>query len=149
MLIGQYEGKITEKHQVAFPKRFREALGDTLIVTKGLDNHLIVVSESGWKTLLEGTEGKPFTDKSSREMQRFLLGNATMVELDSKGRFVLPEFLRAYAGIQNDLIFAGIERFVEVWDKKSWEEHQKDLAGNINYIADKLSNMPAQKDGNE
>ncbi len=146
MLIGQYEGKITEKHQVALPKKFREVLGDTLIVTKGLDNHLIVVSESGWQTLLEGTDGKPFTDKSSREMQRFLLGNATMVELDSKGRCVIPEFLRSYAGIKGDIIFAGIQRFVEVWDKNAWEKHQQELAGNINYIAEKLSNVSAQKD---
>jgi len=139
MLIGQYESKIGEKHQAALPKKFRETLGDKLIVTKGFENCLIVVSEENWKTLLEGTEGRPFTNKSTRELQRFLLGNATYVELDSKGRFVLPEYLRNFASIDKDIIFAGIQRFVEIWDKKHWEDHQKELSKDIESIAEKLS----------
>lgn len=139
MLIGQFEGKVSEKYQTAFPKRFREVLGEKLIITKGLENCLIVVSEKNWKTLLEGTEGKPFTSKNAREMQRFLLGNASVVELDSKGRFVLPEFLRKYGDIHQDIIFAGIERFVEIWDKKNWEEQQMRLSENIATIAEKLT----------
>src|SRR5713226_7318873 len=124
MLIGQFEGKIGEKHQIAFPKKFREVLGDKLIITKGFENCLIVVSEDRWKTLLEGTEGKPFTLKGTRELQRFLLGNATFVELDNKGRFVIPDYLLKYANIEVEIIYAGIERFVEIWEKTKWEEHQ-------------------------
>ena len=139
MLIGQYESKIGEKHQAALPKKFRETLGDKLIVTKGFENCLIIVSEENWKTLLEGTEGRPFTSKATRELQRFLLGNATYVELDGKGRFVLPEYLRNFASIDKEIIFAGIQRFVEVWDKKQWEEHQKELSKDIESIAEKLS----------
>ena len=104
MLLGQYEGKVGEKHQAALPKKFREVLGEKLIVTKGFENCLIIVSEEKWKTLLEGTEGKPFTNKSTRELQRFLLGNATAVELDAKGRFVLPEYLRSFAEIKTDIM---------------------------------------------
>lgn len=114
MLIGQYEGKIGEKHQAAMPKKFREILGDRLIITKGFEKCLIIVSIEGWRTLLEGTEGRPFTSKNTRELQRFLLGNATDVELDSKGRFVIPEYLRNFANIRTNLIFAGIERFAAI-----------------------------------
>jgi MraZ protein len=140
MLIGQYEGKVGEKHQAAMPRKFREALGERLIVTKGFENCLIVVSEENWKTLLEGTEGKPFTNKATRELQRFLLGNATDVELDKKGRFVIPEYLRSFAGIKDEIVFAGIQRFVEIWDKERWEEHQAGLVGSIETIAEKLGN---------
>lgn len=139
MLLGQYDGKIGEKHQAALPKKFRDQLGDKLIITKGFENCLIVVSEGNWKTLLEGTEGKPFTNKNTRELQRFLLGNATYVELDTKGRFVIPEFLRNFAGVKSDIVFAGIQRFVEIWDKEQWEEHQKGLSATITSIAEKLS----------
>lgn len=139
MLLGQYEGKISEKHQVALPKKFRKELGEKIIITKGFENCLIAVSENNWKTLLEGTEGKPFTDKNSRELQRFLLGNATEVELDTKGRFVISEFLRDFAGVKNDIIFAGIQRFVEIWDKEAWDKHQKELSGTIESIAERLS----------
>lgn len=139
MLIGQHDGKISEKYQAALPKKFRDELGEKLIITKGFENCLIVVSEENWKTLMEGTEGKPFTSKNTRELQRFLLGNATYIELDTKGRFVIPEFLRIFAGLKNDLIFAGIQRFVEIWDKEAWEKHQEQLAGTIESIAEMLS----------
>jgi len=139
MLIGQYESRIGEKHQAGLPKKFREVLGDKLIVTKGFENCLIIVSEENWKTLLEGTEGKPFISKSARELQRFLLGNASYTELDQKGRFVIPEYLREFAHINSDVIFVGIQRFVELWDKKSWEDHQKELNGKIETIAEKLN----------
>lgn len=139
MLLGQYESKIGEKHQAALPKKFRDVLGEKLIVTKGFENCLLIVSEENWKTLLEGTEGKPFTSKSTRELQRFLLGSASYVELDQKGRFVIPEYLRAFAKIDAEVTFVGIQRFVELWDTKSWEEHQKELAKNIESIAERLN----------
>lgn len=141
MLIGQHEGKVGEKYQVALPKKFREKLGDKLIVTKGFENCLIIVSVENWKTLLEGTEGKAFTNKNTRELQRFLLGNATDVELDTKGRFVLPQFLREFAHIKEEVIFAGIERFVEVWDKAEWNKHQEELNKNISNIAERLTEI--------
>lgn len=139
MLIGQYDSKISQKFQTSLPKKFREALGEKLIVTKGFENCLIIVSEENWKVLLEGTEGKPFTDKNTREIQRFLLGNASYISLDSKGRFVIPEFLRIYAGLGEDIVYTGIQKFVEVWSKDKWDQHQKDLSVNIESIAEKLN----------
>lgn len=139
MLLGQYESKIGDKHQVGLPKKFREVLGERLIITKGFENCLIIVSENKWETLLEGTEGKPFISKSAREMQRFLLGNASFVDLDQKGRFVVPEYLRVFAQMTNEIVFVGVSRFVELWERKSWEDHQKELSSKIETIAEKLS----------
>jgi MraZ protein len=138
MLLGQYESKIGDKHQVGLPKKFREVLGERLIITKGFENCLIIVSENKWETLLEGTEGKPFISKSAREMQRFLLGNASFVDLDQKGRFVVPEYLRVFAQMTNEIVFVGVSRFVELWDRISWEDHQKELSSKIETIAEKL-----------
>ncbi len=141
MIIGQYEGKVGDKARIAFPSKFREELGDNLILTKGLESNLIIISEENWKTLLEGTEGKPFTDKNTREMQRFLLGNASEILLDGKGRFVIPEYLRAHAALreEGEVVFAGIHRFVELWSKSHWEDQQDRLAKNIESIAEKLT----------
>lgn len=139
MLIGQYENRISDKHQLSLPKKFRDILGDRLILTKGFEKCLIIVSSQNWKTLLEGTDHRPFTDKNTREIQRFLLGNACYVDLDSKGRFVLPQFLRSFAQIQEDIVFAGLDKFVELWDKTQWDKHQISLSQSIETIAQKLS----------
>lgn len=139
MVLGQYTGKIDEKSRASFPKRFREDFGEKLVVTKGLDTNLIIVSVTSWESLLEGTEGLPFLNKDVREMQRFLLGNASFVELDEKGRFLLPLYLKDYAALHSEVIFAGMKRFVELWDKKQWDEEQSKLQKRIPSIAARLS----------
>lgn len=139
MLIGQESSKIDEKNRILFPKKFRKVLGDELIVTQGFEGSLIVVSAKDWRSLLEGTEGKPFTHKEARETQRFLLATATEATLDEKGRFIVPEHLREYAGIDREAIVLGISRYVEIWDKKRWETHNKELIKNIEPITKKLS----------
>lgn len=138
MLIGQFEGKIDKKGRSAFPKKFREILGDKLIVTLGYENSLIIVSEENWKQLLEGTEGKPFIQSETRETQRFLLGGASSLELDSKGRFIVPSYLREFAKIENEIVFLGLSRYVEVWDKKRWKEYRGELEKNIDRISQRL-----------
>lgn len=138
MLLGQYEGVIGEKNRAAFPKKLREGLGEKLIITQGYEQTLIIVSEEGWKTLLEGTEGKPFIQQETRETHRFLLGGASFVELDAKGRFVIPAYLRDYARITDEIIFLGQLRYVEVWDKKRWIEYSKNLEKNIDKISQRL-----------
>jgi len=149
MLIGQYEGRIGAKSRVAFPKKFREVLGDNLIVTLGYENSLIVVSEEGWKALLEGTEGKPFIQSETRETQRFLLGGASSVELDSKGRFIIPGYLREFAEIKDEVIFLGLSRYVEIWSKKRWEEYKKNLEKNIDKISQRLVDSEKKVEVNE
>lgn len=149
MLIGQYDGKIGAKSRVAFPKKFREELGDKLIVTLGYENSLIIVSEEGWKALLEGTEGKPFIQSETRETQRFLLGGASSVELDSKGRFIIPGYLRGYAEIKDEVVFLGLSRYVEIWDKKRWEEYKKNLEKNIDKISQRLVSGEKKVEVNE
>ncbi|OGH13876.1 MAG: division/cell wall cluster transcriptional repressor MraZ [Candidatus Levybacteria bacterium RIFCSPHIGHO2_01_FULL_38_26] len=138
MLIGQYDGKLEAKNRIAFPKKLRAILGSKLIITLGYENSLIIVSENSWKALLEGTEGKPFIERATRETQRFLLGGASFVELDDKGRFVIPSYLREFAKIQNEVIFLGLSRYVEMWDKNVWKEYSKNLEKNIDKISQKL-----------
>lgn len=145
MLLGQYEGKIDVKGRSAFPKRFREILGDKLIVTYGYENSLIVVSQDNWKALLEGTEGRPFIQSETRETQRFLLGGASDIELDGKGRFILPSYLREFGQIKDTVIFVGLSRYVEIWDKDKWKTYEKELSKRIDVISQRLAIQGEEK----
>ena len=145
MLIGQYEAKLGAKGRVAMPAKFRKELGDKLIITFGYENSLIVVSEQNWKTLLEGTAGRPFIQSETRETQRFLLGGAAEVELDSKGRVIIPSFLRQFAGIENEIVFVGLYRYIEIWDLRRWKEYRKNLENRIERISQRLVKEEANK----
>lgn len=143
MLIGQFRAKISPKGRTAFPKKFREVLGDDLVVTVGYENALMIVSGKDWHSLIEGTEGKPFMQGTARDTNRFLLGEASELTLDDQGRFILPAYLKEYAKIGEEIIFLGLNKYVEVWDKKTWEEYQKYLHEHIGEIADKLTQTNA------
>ncbi|MBI2033139.1 MAG: hypothetical protein HYT10_01595 [Candidatus Levybacteria bacterium] len=149
MIIGEFSGRVDEKKRVAFPKKFRKELGEKLIITKGYEQSLIIVSEAGWRALLEGTEGKPFIQFETREVQRFLLGSATDIELDTKGRFILPEFLKAFAGITQEIVFLGLSRYVEVWSKERWDAHREVLEKNIGRISERLVPWEIKKQKHE
>lgn len=139
MLIGQFQGKISAKYQAAFPKKFREILGDKIIVTKGFEQSLLVISEANWKSVLEDVEENSVTRESGRQTKRFLLGGAAYVDLDDKGRFILPEYLRTFADLSEDIIFLGQDTYVEIWDKKRWDTYSDKLAENISEVAEKLT----------
>jgi MraZ protein len=98
----------------------------------------LIVSEENWKTFLEGTDEKPFIDQNTRQVQRYLFGNATELELDTKGRFILPEYLKDSAKIETEIIFAGVNKYVEVWSKQLWNTEEKALATQIQEIAQKV-----------
>lgn len=147
MLIGQYEVKIDEKDRIAFPKKFREIMGNKIIATLGFESSLIVVSQAQWESLLEGTRGRPFIEYETRETQRFLLGGASQLELDSKGRFIIPEYLRTFAGIKNEVIFLGLSRYIEIWDKKHWQTYQRRLEKNIEGISARLVKKTTGSEG--
>lgn len=138
LLLGQFIGAVGAKHRIALPKKLREIIGNKLIITLGYENSLIIVSEEGWKALLEGTEGRPFIEKEARETQRYLLGGATNVSLDTKGRFVIPDYLRRFAKIKTEVVFLGLSRYVELWDRQIWEAYRLDLEKNIDKISTKL-----------
>jgi MraZ protein len=140
MLLGQVNNKLDDKNRLSFPKKFRKELGSRLIITANMEGSLLVVSATRFNTLLEGTENKPFIDKSVREVQRFLLGMAEEVGLDEKGRFILPAHLKDYSGISQEAVFVGLNNRVEIWSKTRWDEYNtKHLKRNIAEIAQKLS----------
>lgn len=140
MLLGQVNNKLDDKNRLSFPYRFKKEMGNKLIITQNMEGSLLAVSISRWKTLLEGTEEKPFILKEAREVQRFLFGSAVEIELDEKGRFTLAEHLKDFSGIRSEAVFVGVYNRVEIWDKKRWEEYNKThLYKNISEIAQKLS----------
>jgi MraZ protein len=149
MLRGRYDGKITKKFQIALPKKLRSELGDRIVITKGEGKRLIVVSENGLAPLLKGTNLSPFISKDASDFQRFVLGNAYDAVLDSKGRCVLPGYLRDHAELKEDIVFAGIQDWVEIWSKKDWEEEQARLNTKAPEIAERLAKSAQERGSGE
>jgi MraZ protein len=143
MLIGNYSSKLNGQGRAAIPKKFRDQLGDHLVLLQGYEGCLVLVAASALDTLVQ--PDKPFILDVARETDRFLLGNAFEVEPDGQGRFIVPPPLRTYAELNSaEVVFVGIGNRVELWDPQRWEAYQQNLAQRSSQIANQLVNqMPA------
>ncbi len=138
MLIGEFETKITDNNRVAVPKKFREELGNDLIILNGYEGCLIIVDESKFLALTKDIVAGRFINDAVRDMTRFLVGSAQEIRLDKQGRFVLPQSLRDYACLESECIFLGLFSWVELWSKSRWMERKEYVKTNAAEIANKL-----------
>lgn len=138
MLIGELEGKLTDKNRIALPKRYRDELQGRVFVTRGYEDCLIILDEKRWDKLISGIEVKPFLNRSVRDTKRFIVGGAAEVRLDSQGRFAISENQKKYANITHAVTFVGIIDWLELWSLEKWELKVNELKNSAEEIAERL-----------
>ncbi|MBI3289914.1 division/cell wall cluster transcriptional repressor MraZ [Candidatus Microgenomates bacterium] len=138
MLLGYYVAGLDEKWRLAVPARIRHELGRELVVSRWYEGCLLLISRSIWGEMVARLTGGELATLSSRDTDRFLLAGSFEIELDKQGRFVVPQGLRAYAHLEDAVIFAGLGDRIEIWDKKSWDERESTLIKEAGEKVEKL-----------
>ncbi|NLC69644.1 MAG: division/cell wall cluster transcriptional repressor MraZ [Clostridiaceae bacterium] len=139
MFYGEYQHSIDQKGRIIIPAKFREGLGDKFILTKGLEECLFAYSKEEWKNLEAKLKVLPFTDKDVRRFTRFFFSGATECEMDKQGRILVPQNLRAYAGLEKDVYVIGVQSRVEIWDKARWDQYISPEETSPDKIAEKMA----------
>ncbi len=119
MFTGEYNHSIDAKGRVIVPAKFRELLGDEFVVTKGLDGCLFAYPTSEWEGIEEKFRTLP-SNAQTRRFMRFFFAGAASCEVDKQGRILIPTNLREHAGLQKDIVSAGVLNRVEIWDRERW-----------------------------
>ena len=122
MFMGEYNHTIDAKGRLIVPSKFREALGDTFVVTTGLDGCLFVYDNEEWKLFEEKLRALPITNKEARQFVRFFLAGAAEVEVDKQGRILIPNVLREFAGLAKDVALVGVGSRIEIWSRERFED---------------------------
>ncbi len=141
MLIGEYTHTLDPKKRLSLPSKWREELGRTLIVTRGLDNCLFVYPLSEWHKISEKIGQLPLGQADTRSFNRFFLSGAVEVGVDSVGRILVPDFLKDFAKLDNQVVLAGIHDRVEIWDEKRWIEYKMQIETQADALAEKLGEI--------
>ena len=141
MLLGEYNNKLDDKGRVSVPAKFRDDLGHSFIVTKGLDNCLFAYSKEEWATFEAKLKSLPLTNTNARNFIRFFFAGATECETDKQGRINIPQNLREYAGLSKEVFIVGVSTRVEIWDKDKWLEYTDKGNMDVNEIAIQMSNL--------
>lgn len=139
MLIGEYEHSLDTKGRLIMPVKLREDIGEKFVITKGLDGCLFVFSLQEWKVFETKLKELPISSKDSRIFTRFFFAGAIDSDLDKQGRFLIPQNLREFAGLEKDVIIVGMDSRIEIWDKDKWEVSNQELT--VDEIAERMEQL--------
>lgn len=107
---------------MVLPSKLRANLsGKKAVLAKGFDKCVYGFKPETWEKLAEAELLKPLLTEEGRRMRQKVFSQAEEIDLDAQGRFVVPGYMRDYAGIEEDLVFVGAGDHFEIWDKKEWE----------------------------
>lgn len=139
MFMGEYNHSIDAKGRLIIPSKFRDTLGDEFVVTKGLEGCLFVFEKYDFETFMDKLNEKSDLEAKVRKIKRFFISGAQEMEPDKQGRMLVPPVLREYAGLEKEVVFAGVGGHIEIWDKAKWEDVTS--FDDINDIAEELSSI--------
>ena len=137
MFMGEYHYSIDDKGRLTIPAKLRYELGESFIVTRGLDGCLFVYPKNEWENIIHKYKELPNT-KDARNFMRFFLSGATVCEFDKQGRINISVPLIKYAELNKDCIIIGVNDRLEVWSKDRWENFIDTNEDSLSDIADKL-----------
>jgi MraZ protein len=125
MFYGEFDYKIDEKGRVPIPPRFRNALKDGVVLTPGAEKCITAYTLPEWKKLSTELTGASITRSKMRRLSRALFATAFSTKIDGQGRIAIPAPLREHAEIVDEVVVAGANTYLEIWNKILWEEEKE------------------------
>ena len=141
MFIGEYQHSIDPKKRLAVPSKFRTELKNRVVVTRGLDKCLFMYPMRVWEEIAKKLGNLPVGESQTRSFIRLMLAGATDCEIDRQGRILIPDYLKDYAGLDKNVVIAGLYDRLEIWDETKWDEYKKNAEKNTDEIAEQLGKL--------
>jgi MraZ protein len=141
MLIGEYRHTIDDKKRLSLPAKFRRETGKKVVITSGLDSCLFIFTMNSWEEITKRLSSSDSSMLSAdvRAFNRYLLGGAVEIEVDSLGRMLIPEFLVNRAKLGKNVVIVGVRERAEIWDEARWDAYRSEVEGKANDLSEKLA----------
>jgi MraZ protein len=140
MLLGEFEHTIDDKSRLTLPARFRSAFADGIVVTRGMDGCLFAYTQEAWDDLVATRlAALDLLSQDDRRIQRHFFAGAIEAELDRQGRVGLPAALVQHAGLGREVVVAGVNDHVEIWDREAWRRELAVVEGSAEDVAERLA----------
>jgi MraZ protein len=139
MFLGEYQHTLDAKGRVSLPRKFRDATGGRLVVSKGFEKSLAVYPVDVYESFLDGLVSGGDMTRDMRAVRRHFTAGAAEVDVDSAGRISLTGSLREFAGLNKDVVVAGVGDHIEIWDAGAWAAYETEHAKTIEDAAEELA----------
>jgi len=124
MFLGEFEYKIDEKGRMPIPPKFRRELEGGVVLTPGIEKCITAYPLPEWEKLAATLTTGSVTPSKLRRLNRAIFATAFSLNIDGQGRIALPISLRQYAGIEAEVVIAGVNTYFELWNKEQWESEK-------------------------
>ena len=140
MLLGAYDHTLDDKNRLTLPAKFREAFIDGVVITRGLDGCLYAFRREDWDRLVDSRLSTldPLSPEG-RRLQRHFFSGASEAELDKQGRVMIPAQLIKHAKLSKEVVVAGVNDRLEVWDRAAWRKELAEVEGSAEDVAERLA----------
>ena len=125
--VGDYPVKIDAKGRVLFPAAFKKQLAvnanGRFVVKKDIfERCLVLYSSDEWERQIKIIRSKinPYKKEHARFLREFYKGTAEL-SLDTNNRLLFPKRLLELVGVSKDIVMAGQDDRIEIWDKAVYE----------------------------
>lgn len=139
MFQGLHHNLLDDKGRVAFPAPMRQALQDLdatdrFILTQSFyEPCLVAMTEADFQARASKVRALPPSNPAVMEFKRVVIASASLMAVDKAGRVCIPKELRDYAGLERDVVWAGVIDNIELWSKTRWD------ARNAKRLEDKVA----------
>jgi MraZ protein len=127
---GVYEHQIDAKGRTSLPARLRETLvgsyDERLIITTALDPCLHAYPVREWEQLEAALAKRNPMEPGVKTLMRLYVASAQECPLDKLGRVLIPPSLRSHAGLDKDVVWAGMVKVIELWSREGWARAQEE-----------------------
>jgi len=124
--LGEYEATLDVKGRFLLPagikKQLPEDAGDQFVIARGFEKCLTLYPKKNWDPILAELSKISEYKAENREFLRFFTMGATLSEMDSAGRMLVPPNLKAHAGLDKDIVLVSVINKIEIWDKVKYQQ---------------------------
>lgn len=138
MFIGSYEHTLDTKGRLSIPAEFRaefQRIGDGTPILTNLRHCLALYPYEEWMDFAEQVESVAKVDPKVQAFQRFVLFGASPCPIDRQGRILVPARLREHARLERDVVVAGKDSCVEIWNPERLNAELAQTLANYDEIA--------------
>lgn len=147
-LQGYSEHSVDDKGRIIMPQRFRDLFDRSCVITQGWGNCLFVFHPTTWQRIQANMARLPITRREAVTLQRYIIGTASVVDIDSQGRLAIPAYLREHARISlptaetpSMVVIIGAPFRLEIWSKQLWKEMNAQLEDTVLFQAAERLNL--------
>jgi MraZ protein len=141
LLLGTYTPKIDKKGRMALPAKMRAQLGDGMVMARGQEKCIYLLPQTEFRRIASRIQRASMGNKATRSYLRVFLSGAVEGEPDKQGRVLVPQNLRSYASLGDDIVVIGVGTRAEIWDRQAWDEYLAAQEEGYSDIADDV--LPA------